>query len=117
MQFPTLDPVGLALVDEEEEADFMRPFLAVVERQGLCQFQVKNSPDGTPFLCAIPSAEISAQVDAIIRTPNYPHPRVFQSLRDGMNLNCACVRSTKNIRGDFKVRGFIFHFSLLGTFD
>jgi hypothetical protein len=117
MQFPTLDPISLAHVDEEEEADFMRPFLAVVERQGLCQFQVKNSPDGTPFLCAIPSAEISAQVDAIIRTPNYPHPLVFQSLRDGINLNCACVRSTKNIRGDFKVRGFIFHFSLLGTFD
>ncbi len=63
MQFPTLDLIGLDHVDEEEEADLMRPFLAVVERQGLCEFQVKHSPDGTPFLCAIPSAEIAAQVD------------------------------------------------------
>lgn len=44
MQFPTLDLIGLDHVDEEEEADLMRPFLAVVERQGLCEFQVKHSP-------------------------------------------------------------------------
>jgi hypothetical protein len=27
-----------------------------------------------------------------------------QGFSDGLNLNCACVRSTKNVRGDFKVR-------------
>ena len=64
MQFPALDPIGLHHVDEEEDPDLMRPFLAVVERQGLCQFQVKYSADGTPFLCATPTAENAAQVDS-----------------------------------------------------
>ena len=90
--------------EEAQDARSMDTFLAVVEKQGPCTLQIKPAPDGSPFLCADQTADCAAQVLFCHATPNCHSTTSPQSFRDGINLNCACVRSTKNIRGDFKVR-------------
>ena len=45
-----------------ETADPLRPFVAVLEKQGLCEFHIRPAADGTPYLYASPTAESRAQV-------------------------------------------------------
>jgi hypothetical protein len=83
----------------------MRPFFAFVEKQGPCELEVKPALDGTPFLCAMPT-ESASQVNVLSlshlmrRLIQLSYPQDFHGEID---LNSACVRSTKNVRGDFKV--------------
>jgi hypothetical protein len=44
--------------------DFLRPFVAVLEKQGQCEFCIRPAPDGTPHLFAAPTADSRAQVPA-----------------------------------------------------
>ena len=46
----------------EDQEDFSRPFAAVIEKQGQCDFQIRPASDGTPHLYAVPAAESRATV-------------------------------------------------------
>ena len=48
----------------EEDEDLTRPFFAVVEKQGACEFQIKPAADGAPSLYGMPigMADSSSQV-------------------------------------------------------
>jgi hypothetical protein len=46
----------------ENDEDFSRPFAAVIEKQGPCDFQIRPAFDGTPHLYAMPAAESRATV-------------------------------------------------------
>ena len=45
-----------------DEEDFSRPFAAVIEKQGQCDFQIRPASDGTPHLYTVPAAESRATV-------------------------------------------------------
>ena len=49
---------------QEEDEDLTRPFLAVLEKQGACEFQIKPAADGAPYLYGMPigMADSSSQV-------------------------------------------------------
>lgn len=47
---------------QEEDKDLTRPFLAVLEKQGACEFQIKPAADGAPYLYGMPMADSSSQV-------------------------------------------------------
>lgn len=92
----------------DQNTDLLRPFLAVMDKHGPYQFQFTFAADGAPLLCAIPTAEAPMQVGSAMRchhaAHNDPFIRFFlQVPHDKVNLNYACVRSTKNVRGVFKV--------------
>jgi hypothetical protein len=95
-------------------------FVAVVEKQGQCEFQLMPAADGTPHLIATPTADSRASVCSPLPDtcmslclPDY----FLQGFPDGLNLNHLCVRSTKNARGDFKVRRAARTDCLLYEFD
>jgi hypothetical protein len=44
------------------DEDPLLPFVAVVEKQGACEFQIRPAVDGTPHLYALPTAESRALV-------------------------------------------------------
>ena len=46
----------------EDQEDFSRPFAAVIEKQGQCDFQIRPASDGTPHLYTVPAAESRATV-------------------------------------------------------
>jgi hypothetical protein len=82
-------------------------FVAVVEKQGQCEFQLMPAADGTPLLIATPTTDSRASVCSPLPDTcmSLCLPDCFlQGFPDGLNLNHLCVRSTKNARGDFKVR-------------
>ena len=50
------------VLNVEDQEDFSRPFAAVIEKQGQCDFQIRPAFDGTPHLYAMPAAESRATV-------------------------------------------------------
>jgi hypothetical protein len=50
---------SLQVEDEDAES---QTFVAVVEKQGACEFQIRPAVDGTPHLYASPTAESRASV-------------------------------------------------------
>ena len=46
----------------EDEDGELQPFVAVVEKQGACEFQIRPAVDGTPHLYALPTAGSRALV-------------------------------------------------------
>lgn len=61
------------VVDDEDggEEEDAQPFVAVVEKHGPCQLQIKLAADGTPFLVTTPTSECASQVLQTIINP--PH--------------------------------------------
>jgi hypothetical protein len=51
-----------------EEDDCFRPFFAVLEKQGQCEFYIRPAADSTPHLFAAPTADSRAQVPAVFYT-------------------------------------------------
>jgi len=49
-------------VQDGEDEDLLRSFVAVVEKQGACEFHIKPAADGAPYLYAVPMVDSSAMV-------------------------------------------------------
>ena len=61
---PALEMTSPRAAFQWENDDLTRPFLAVVEKQGACKFQIKPAADGAPYLYGMPigMADSSSQV-------------------------------------------------------
>ena len=53
-------------VEDYAGADPLRPFVAVVEKQGPCEFHIRTAADGAPHLYASPTAESRALVCKLV---------------------------------------------------
>ena len=85
--------------------DPLQPFVAVLEKQGPCEFQIRPAVDGTPHLYASPTAESRALVCRhCVQWFTLSLDLRFQGFPEGLNMHHLCVRSSKNVRDGFKVR-------------
>jgi hypothetical protein len=88
-----------------EDEDPLQPFVAVLEKQGPCEFQIRPAVDGTPHLYASPTAESRALVCRhCVQWFTLSLDLRFQGFPEGLNMHHLCVRSSKNVRDGFKVR-------------